>query len=329
MEDFSNGFLIHSFLAWDVSKTIMELPFFIGDGSFYVWLEFICSPMHYNTEDSSYWISSICCFLIPLALSTIMSLFKFVRPTSFIQKYLPWMQKVLKVPMHMLDEAHLISGILASFSHLGQFDSDNDHILASSQAKWKHVLMFPLLVLLCFERIKDVTKPVQSAVALIGIILALCPLQHREKISYGNTPTSAADKTFMVLCPLAVSLASPCTFTIKPQSFFRVENYKRWKHVLKKFVKGSVALAVFLAFQGKQWGPISLVKYASTLPLIIGSSLFLINKPKHASPLYSSKHFDVGLHFIVLLAAMLLSSSSLMGRIIVTLLLAIWKKLLK
>lgn len=306
----------------------------IMDGAFYVWLEYVASPQYYDANDSRGWVASGVTFGSLAGLSIIFAYLGFVSPLSVNLQ-------VNTQAFHILHKAHLVGGILASFSHLGKFENDNPYT-----TKWKHVLLIPLLVILCIqhERISFgsfgnvTTKTLLCIFSFVGICLALGGETQNAQMSPAFTHTSQEATTtqnqtslYMGLCTVAVGLCSPCTF-------LGTKAETKRKKQIQKGMKALITCMFLLLFQWK-FGVSDRNAYGGALverwymwPFILASCFHLMASKSKSSIDTQAKisnrlatHFDVGLYLVILLAGTLLSSANLLVRIIITLILGIWK----
>jgi hypothetical protein len=153
---------------------LMDLPIFL-DGSIYVWMEFLCS-IHTKETAQKAWAASISCFVGLLMISCVGAVnlkewmpcmrtlqnplylltdaLKSWRVTWVIrqrssQEHAVYMSlyTILYMVYDVVYKAHIVAGILSCFSYFGNFEEDNTHVFTSNQAKWKHALVFPCIVL--------------------------------------------------------------------------------------------------------------------------------------------------------------------------------------
>lgn len=312
--------------------------FMILDGAFYVWLEYVASPLYYNANDSKGWVASGVTFGILTGLSIIVAYLGFASPFSLNLQ-------ANTQAFHILHKAHLVGGILASFSHLGKFDNDNPYT-----TEWKHVLLIPLLVILCLQHetisfgdFSNITTKTSLCIfSFLGICLALGGEQPKKTqinlTTYSQESTIKTESSlYMGLCTVAVGLCSPCTFLESTKG--KKQETNRKKRQTQKGIKALMACIFLLLFQWK-FGVADGVAYSGALverwymwPLILASCFHLISSKSKSSVDSQIKttsnrlatHFDVGLYLVILLAGTLLSSANLLVRIIITLILGIWK----
>lgn len=329
---------------------------FVLDGSFYVWLEYLTHPPAYDETSPLYQGLSGGIFAILILLSLLLSILLSMRLSMrlSVSNQLPsatkgttdaWkdnVKPVLQLIFHLSGNAHLIGGILASLSHLGSFENDNDSIFMANQAKWKHVFAFPLIVICTMEIVPWVpqkpvsfllsTQVLQLMLAVLAVVLALVPLpfhdQHQSSLGHGFAKAQSnllekKDPVFLGLCPLAVALSSHCTFVATDR-----------KLLLPMFLKALLAGSVFIGVQWVYGGKrnISLVEQWHTWPLLLSSCVLLAGNQisqffMHISNKKKKRvtHLHIGFHLFVLLMGIMLSSSNLVTRAVITLILGIAK----
>lgn len=313
---------------------ILLNAFLFLDGSFFVWLEFVAS-LHTEEEKQQAWTSSGVCFGAAFLISVIWMLvqgsymfrtrarmhytaggmlaqFAIVDTGSSKAATIYRMSRQFASAAYMIcQDAHLVAGILASFSHLGSAAQDSNHILAAWQAKWKHALLFPLLLLSTLQIVplasvqkkketkeekekeeseeessKSVslasslvcTKSIQCLAALIGLCLALS-LENINITKDKGVAAAQNNAGLIVICPFSVALSSPCFF-IYMCEMGRADS-PHWRIQLKYATRAACALLFLFLFQWRfstYNASVCLAEHWQTWVLIVASALLLIGR---------------------------------------------------
>jgi len=303
------------------------------DGSFFVWLE-VASAARAQWSDSFVGYSALC-LALPSALSFLYAFMLIWRRPWGYQKlenmpvkqpagtavdkefraaknqvlYLLSLPGLVHLCYSVLHQAHLVGGILASLSSLGVFEGDNNHVTASNQAKWKHVLLLPLMVLCMLPHIHlidvlpgslgawdlraylqkrpmlaymSATRLLQSFATALAIIFAFTTVQeHPQQLDAMAGRKKQTDAGFSVglliwssTC-IAFSSANIVIWLKKEELHSNLAQVHVWARLLLAIVTVGILLG-FQGFLGNMKSSISLVDQWNTWPLLIASSMTLI-----------------------------------------------------